>query len=211
MNILNRANSGEKIASIICGAPTKLDGSLVEGLVVAADSGLDRALEAGVKPDIAAGDFDSTKIALPEGIEYVRVPPEKDVTDAWLAAEIAIERGCGELRIFCALGGRIDHTMANLQMLYSLKLRGVKAEIIGEKERVFFLREETARIERTEGYLSVFAFGGNALVSERGVKYEVERAELRESFPLGVSNEICGECAEIAVHRGTVMIMMVRE
>lgn len=199
------------MASIICGAPTALDPAKVEGYVIAADSGLERALAAGIKPAIAAGDFDSTTIALPEGIEYLRVPAEKDVTDTWLAAQIAIERGCTELRFFCALGGRLDHTAANLQLLYSLKLRGIKAEIIGENERVFMLREETARIKRFEGYLSVFAFGGSVVVSESGVKYPLDHAELRENFPLGVSNEISGDYAEITSHSGTAMIMTVKE
>lgn len=199
------------IGSIICGAPSRLDPTNVSGLVVAADSGLERALAAGISPVIAAGDFDSTTIALPQGIEYVRVPAEKDVTDAWLAAEIAIERGCSELRFFCALGGRIDHTMANLQLLYSLKLRGIKAEIFGENERVFFLREESAKIARFDGYLSVFAFGGSVVVSESGVKYPLCRKELVESFPLGVSNKVSADFAEITAHSGTALIMTVRE
>ena len=206
-----RGERPRRIASIICGGPSALDAENVQGLVIAADRGLELALAAGITPDIAAGDFDSSHILPPEGMERVRVPAEKDVTDAWLAAQIAIERGCTELRFFCALGGRADHSAANLQMLYSLRQRGIRAELFGEDERVFFLQNETAWIERFGGYLSVFAFGGNAVASEAGVKYPLERAELFPYYPLGVSNEVSAPLAEITAHSGTLMVMLVTE
>lgn len=206
-----RGESPRRIASIICGGPSALDADNVHGLVIAADRGLELALAAGITPDIAAGDFDSSHILPPEGMERVRVPAEKDVTDAWLAAQIAIERGCTELRFFCALGGRADHSAANLQMLYSLRQRGIRAELFGEDERVFFLQNETVWIERFGGYLSVFAFGGNAVASETGVKYPLERAELFPYYPLGVSNEVSAPLAEITAHSGTLMVMLVTE
>ena len=203
--------SERRVASIICGGPSALDAENVRGLVIAADRGLEFALAAGITPDIAAGDFDSSRIMPPEGMERVRVPAEKDVTDAWLAAEIAIERGCTELRFFCALGGRADHSAANLQMLYSLRTRGIRAEIFGERERIFFLRDETAWIERFDGYVSVFAFGGSAVASETGVKYPLECAELFPHYPLGVSNEVSEPRAHITAHSGTLMVMTVTE
>lgn len=206
-----RGENGRRTASIICGGPSALDAENVRGIVIAADRGLEFALAAGITPDIAAGDFDSSHIMPPEGMERVRVPAEKDVTDAWLAAEIAIERGCTELRFFCALGGRADHSAANLQMLYSLRMRGIRAEIFGERERIFLLRDETTWIERFDGYLSVFAFGGNAVASETGVKYPLDHAELFPYYPLGVSNEVSAPIAEITAHSGTLMIMTVTE
>lgn len=198
----------QKICSIICGAPdAALDPAQVEGLVIAADSGLDHALCAGIVPDIAVGDFDSARCEVPSGVECIRVPPEKDDTDTILAAETAIKRGCGRLKFFCAIGGRTDHTIANLQMLYGLLDKGVSAEIIGDGERLYLLRNGTARIAGFEGYLSVFAFGGNAVASESGVKYPVDKAELSCGYPLGVSNEVTGDFAEITAHSGTLLVV----
>ena len=200
------------ICSIICGAPdVRLDKSLVEGLVIAADKGLDYALRAGITPDIAVGDFDSAESPVPDGIECVRVSPIKDDTDAMLAADTAIERGCDELRFFCALGGRLDHTFANIQMLYDLLKRGVRGSIYGENERVYLLHGETAEIHRYDGYLSVFSYGETAVVSESGVKYPLDRHRLTNSFPLGVSNEITAPTAHITAHEGTVLIMEIKE
>ena len=119
-----------KICTIICGAPCgEFPRELAEGFVIAADKGLDYALEAGISPEIVAGDFDSAKSAVPSGAEIIKFPPEKDYSDAELAAKIALERGFDELRLLCALGGRLDHTIANIQLIYRLKKRGISAEL----------------------------------------------------------------------------------
>ncbi len=195
------------IASVICGAPCGVAyKERVQGLIVAADGGLDNALSAGITPNIAAGDFDSAKAEVPHGVECVRVKPEKDDTDALLAANIAIERGCGEIRFFCALGGRYDHSFANIQMLYGLHMRGIAASIFGDGGILYFVSDR-ACVERYDGYLSVFAYSSGALVSLKGVKYPLERGELNSGYPLGVSNEITAERAEITVHKGTVLIV----
>lgn len=197
-----------KICSIICGAPCAgLDTNLIEGLVIAADRGLDYALAAGITPDIAVGDFDSADSPVPSGVERIEVSPIKDDTDTVLAANTAIERGCDELRFFCALGGRLDHTFANIQMLYDLLNRGIRGKLYGDKECAFLLRNETAEIPRHRKYLSVFSFGESAVVSESGVKYPLDRHRLTNSFPLGVSNEITAPAAAITAHEGTVLIM----
>lgn len=198
----------KNICTIICGAPCGgISPELAEGFVIAADRGCGYALRAGITPDLVAGDLDSFCGEIPEGIELVRVPPEKDDTDAWLAAEIAVERGFTRLRFLAALGGRLDHTFANFQMIYGLLMRGVWAELYGECERAYMVSNGAAEIPRYEGYLSVFAFGGSAVVSEEGTKYPLDRHRLFESFPLGVSNEITAEKAVVTVHSGTALII----
>lgn len=200
--------NGNKICSIICGSPDgRLDRALVEGLVICADSGLDHALKAGITPDIVVGDFDSCTTTVPQGAEVIRVSPIKDDTDTILAADTAIARGCTELRFFCATGGRFDHTFANVQMLEYLSEKGVSAVLYGGCESIRLLRGGmTAVLKQHDGFVSVFALSETAVVSERGMKYPLDRYELRRSFPLGVSNEIAADTAEITVHSGTVIL-----
>lgn len=204
------------ICTIVCGAPCgKFPGEfpkeLVEGYVIAADRGLDYCLAAGITPDLAVGDFDSAAREIPDGIECVRVSPIKDDTDAELAAELAVERGFHKLRFLCALGGRLDHSIANIQMAYRLKRGGVSAELYGGGVKAFFAENEHVSIPRRGGYLSLFAYGGEVEVSESGVKYPLSHAVLSNDFPLGVSNEIVGEFAEIEVFSGTLLILLVDE
>lgn len=199
-----------KICSIICGAPTKgLKKELVEGFVIAADRGLDVALETGITPDLVVGDFDSAKSAVPEGVECIKVSPVKDDTDAMLAADFALKYGCNELRFFCALGGRIDHTVANIQMLYHFKIRGISCALFGDDTVLFLLSNESMEIPKFDGYLSVFAYDKTAVVTEKGVKYPITNHPLTNDMPTGVSNEIVDDQAEITVHSGTALVLEV--
>ena len=197
-----------KVCSIICGAPCEVDKRLVEGFVIAADSGLDRCKAAGITPNLAVGDFDSAVSKIPDGTERVTVPSEKDITDAWLAARIALERSYSELRFFCALGGRMSHSLANVQMLRDLKQKGAVGVLFGERSAVFLLEGKSVRIPRFEGYLSLFALDEAAQVSEAGVKYPLDRHMLTNTFPLGVSNEIIADTAEITVHSGLCIVVL---
>lgn len=205
----------EKICSIICGAPGGLRKELVSGFVIAADSGLDRCLEFGngfgITPNLVVGDFDSAKTAVPDGIERVTVPSEKDDTDAHLAAQIALERGFTELRLFCALGGRASHSIANIQLLRELKKKQVRAALFGERSAMFLICEESVELPRFKGYLSLFALDETAVVSEVGVKYPLNRHTLTNDFSLGVSNEITEKTAVITSHSGLCMIVLEEE
>ncbi|MDE6732141.1 MAG: thiamine diphosphokinase [Oscillospiraceae bacterium] len=204
-----------KICSIICGAPCKLKKELVEGFVIAADSGLDRCLEfgngIGITPDLVVGDFDSAKTEVPSGIEIVTVPSEKDDTDAHLAAQIALERGFTEIRLFCALGGRASHSIANIQLLRELKKKQVRAALFGESSMMFLICNESVELPKFSGYLSLFAMDETALVSEVGVKYPLTLHTLTNDFPLGVSNEITEKTAVITSHEGLCLIVLEEE
>ena len=85
-----------------------------EALVIAADGGL-RHLEAqGLTADLIVGDFDSLG-RVPEGDNILRHPVEKDDTDMLLAVRTGLDRGYRVFVLYGGLGGRLDHTYANLQ------------------------------------------------------------------------------------------------
>ena len=89
-----------------------------DDLIIAADAGYLTAKEMGIVPDVLLGDFDTLgERNIPDGIECLRVPREKDDTDTQLAVRTAIERGAKEIVIIGGLGGRIDHTLSTLAIL----------------------------------------------------------------------------------------------
>lgn len=196
-----------KICSIICGAPSGALPEKPEGLIICADRGLDHALAAGLVPDIVVGDFDSADSQPPEGVRVVRTVPEKDDTDTILACEVAIDKGCDEIRLYCALGGRTDHTIANIQTMEMMRQRGVNVTIVGEGERIYLAHEREVAIPKFRGYVSVFSYGEDCTVSEYGMKYGLVRYRLDNSYPLGVSNEVAEDVGRIIVHAGTALII----
>ena len=200
-----------KVCSIICGSPEGTLPEKPEGLIICADRGLDHALAAGIVPDIAVGDFDSASQLPPPGVRVIRAEPEKDDTDTILACETAISEGCDEIRLYCAMGGRIDHTFANIQTLELLRKRGVNATMIRESARIYLVHEREAVIPAFRGYVSVFSYGETCIVSEYGMKYGIVRYRLDNAYPLGVSNEVAEKEGRIIVHGGTALVIECRE
>ena len=96
-------------------------------LQIAADAGLLLCERLGVRPDVVLGDFDSMDVRQAPA-DCIRVPVEKDDTDTMLALREGLRRGCDTFYLYGATGGaRLDHTLANLQSLFSM---GDRAEHI---------------------------------------------------------------------------------
>lgn len=180
--------------------------------VIACDRGYAYAERCGIRPDLLVSDFDSYAGSIDPGVPIHRFRAEKDDTDTMIAIRTAIERGFTRAELYCALGGRLDHTLANLQSLVFAEKHGLSMRIHGADTEIFSLRNGSLRLPRREGWsLSVFAMEDRCRgVSIRGAKYELERAELSSAFPLGVSNEWAAEEALISVEDGILLIVLSR-
>lgn len=196
-------------------------------LVVAVDGGLPRLLAQGITPDIVLGDFDSLDPAFESILEkfgsenpdrLLRLPCEKDDTDTVYASRICLEHGCKELLFYGALGGRLDHTVANLQTLVWLKKRGADGYLIGKTTLACLVEAETLRLPPDyEGTFSLFALDERVTgVTLRGMKYPLAEAKLTHAFPIGVSNEVDRDsvrqtedgCASVSVRSGLALVIL---
>ena len=177
--------------------------------IIACDRGYAYALRCGVRPDLVVGDFDSYRGELDPGIPVQKLPVEKDDTDTVSALRYALEQGYREITLVCALGGRLDHLLANLQAAVFAAKRGAALRIVGADTEILTLRPGSLRLPRKEGWsLSVFAAEDRCRgVSITGAKYELHDAELTNDFPLGVSNEWAAPEAEISLREGTMLIV----
>ncbi|MFT3951954.1 MAG: thiamine diphosphokinase [Oscillospiraceae bacterium] len=210
------AQSMNRDAVIFCGGAQDLMGiedtlcnACDSALVICADAGLRMAQMLGVSPDLAVGDFDSYTDALPQNIEILRVAAEKDDTDTMLAVRTALARGCRRITLTGALGGRLDHTFANLQTLDFIVGQGAAGEILSPTERVRMLTPGAYRFETLPGFsLSVFAYAGEcADVTLTGVRYPLQNALLTAGFPIGISNEISADFAGISFSAGKLLVI----
>ena len=176
--------------------------------LIACDRGYAHALASGLRPDLVIGDFDSYAGSVDAGIPVRQLPFEKDDTDTMSAVRWACAEGFEELELHCALGGRLDHTLANLQALVFAAQRGLRASIQSPDTVIRALHGGTLRIPRREGFsLSVFSVTDSCRVSIRGAKYALENALLTNAFPLGVSNEWAAPETEISAEDGTLLIV----
>ncbi len=179
--------------------------------IICADAGYKKAIENSIAPDLVVGDFDSLG-EVPKN-ENIKVhPSEKDETDTFLAINCGIERGYKSFVIFGALGGRLDHTFANIQLLKYLAEHGMKCTLHSPRETVTVLKDSSLVFSENErGVISVFSLSDSSEgVTETGLKYCLENAVLTSSFPLGVSNEFIGKESVISVKSGVLMIVRER-
>mgnify|MGYP000591586272 CR=1 FL=1 len=101
-------------------------------LAIAADGGLDHMRAMGLSPDFVIGDFDSLSGDVPDSDRSVRLPPQKDDPDLLSALKVGWSRGAREFHIYGALGGRIDHTIANMQLMALLASHGGIGYLYGD-------------------------------------------------------------------------------
>lgn len=181
-----------------------------DDLVIAADSGYDNAKLLGEKPTVLLGDMDSiSNDRIPEDIEVLKVPAQKDFTDTQLAVDTAIKRGAREIVIIGGLDGRLDHTLSNLAILEDLYKKGIFAHITNGYNRVRFIDSTSTLLPRSGfGYFGLLCFSEKAKgVSIEGAKYPLKNAKLERTFQFAISNEIIGNCALISVRKGSLYIV----
>ena len=177
--------------------------------VIAADAGYLHAQNYNIQPNLIVGDFDSS--ADPGGLEVPveRFSSHKDDTDCLLAVRRGLKEGCTHFVILGGLGGRLDHTLANLQTLTFLADHGARGELKGDGSWITLLRQDSISLPQQEGYLSVFALGGPCSgVTLTGTEYPLKQAQLTPNFPMGVSNHIVEQTATIGVQQGDLLVMI---
>jgi thiamine pyrophosphokinase len=177
-------------------------------LLIAADAGYEQLVKRGLKPDLIVGDFDSLG-SIPESENIVRHPVMKDDTDLMLAIRLGLERGYKFFYIYGGLGGRLDHTIANIQALDFIAHNGGIGYLFGEAETVTVFADGVFSFpEGSDGIISVFAQGGIAEgVTLKGLLYPLNNATLTPSYPLGVSNEFTGSEASVTVKKGRLLVI----
>lgn len=175
--------------------------------VIAADAGYEYCRKNNIIPDLVLGDFDSLGAA-PKHPNVVQLPTEKDDTDTVFAIKTGLEKGYRHFYIYGGLGGkRSDHTMANLQSLLYLANRKARGWLFGEN-CVWTAIKNTSITIKGEGNVSVFCIDGAAHgVTLKGLKYEIENAEISSDFPIGVSNSMSAETASVEVTDGALLVM----
>lgn len=179
-----------------------------EDLLMAADGGLAAVDAMGLVPHLVIGDFDSLG-SVPDRPNTVVLPREKDVTDMHAAIDLGLERGYTRFVLYGGTGGRLAHTLANLQLLDYLAQKGCRGFLAGDGTVATAVHNGTLTFPaRMRGYLSLFCNSGTARgVTLSGLKYELSDAALTGSFPLGVSNEFIGVPARVSVADGTLLVL----
>jgi thiamine pyrophosphokinase len=210
----------KKIVFLICGGPigdlnflrTEREHHRPLGLICA-DGGARHIHALGLLPDLIVGDMDSLDGELQrdfvrQGSRIMRYPGAKDETDAQLALEMVFMMAPDEIRIYGALGARIDHTLANLSLLIAAADQGIEARLLDEWCEMFLIRQR-AVIEGGIGQtVSLFALGDDVTgVNLEGFEYPLQNATITLSKPIGISNRLTSTQGIISVGSGDLLAL----
>ncbi len=184
-----------------------------DDFVMCADAGYGFAKEKNIKTDLLIGDFDSYEGSLPdkENIEIIKVSAVKDDTDTGLCVKEAIKRNFSEILLIGGVGGRVSHTLANIQTMAYAAVLGKRISLVDGTRKLYVLSGPDSLVipkpKRKNNYLSLFAHGGDCEgVSVCGVFYPLESSGLKSDYPLGCSNVITGDRAIIKIERGVLIV-----
>jgi thiamine pyrophosphokinase len=164
--------------------------------VIAADSGLDHALAAGLEPELLVGDLDSVS---PAGLEWAREhripvqqhPADKDCTDTELALVAAAVLRPHRITVVGGVGDRLDHLLGTLLALGHDALDGIETQAIVGTTVAIVVRPGAAVALPVEpgATFSVLALHGPATgVTLTGSRWPLTHADLSPTTALGLSN-----------------------
>lgn len=196
--------------------PAWVEDGIPEGMireddcVIAADRGFLLCRAAGIEPDFCLGDYDSLRPGEVPPANARVCAPEKDDTDSAMALKLALSLGLDDVVLVGGTGGRLDHTVANLQLMRYTRSREARLTLAGRFDRAELLSPgEYALSPDGPQRFSLFAFSPEVTgLCIRGAKYPLEDAVLTDAFPLGVSNErLPGRAAVVCFSGGQLLLV----
>ena len=182
--------------------------------VIAADAGLEVLRPLHISPNAVVGDLDTVdKKVLEEyqnqpDIEFEIHKPEKDETDTELALLTAARQGCEAVDILGALGGRMDHAIGNIQLMYQFFCQVMEVNIYDARNRLYLLGGHKV-FHREEVYGKYISFLPMTETVEgltlRGFKYPLQRRTIGLGTSLCISNELKREEGILELEKGVLL------
>jgi thiamine pyrophosphokinase len=185
----------------------------IGALIIAADSGVERALAVGLVPSVAIGDFDSADPTALESVaraggQLIAHPAAKDQTDLELALDFASTYGPDRITVLGGHGGRLDHFLGNVQLLASPAYAAHEIVAFMGPARVVVVRRAAKLEGRLGDLVTILAVNEVARgVRTRGLLYPLVGEELAPGTTRGVSNELAETSAEVSVESGTLLVI----
>jgi len=174
-------------------------------LLIAADGGARHLRKMNLTPQVIIGDMDSIDLATPDNdVEQLRFPEAKDKTDGELAVELALERGCDEVVLYGAAGGRLDHFMGNVSLLTKfpgrLVIRTREATLaVVDRQKEYVIHGKPGAI------VSLIPFPITERVTTSGLAYALISQDLLPGTR-GISNVLQADEACICVGGGLLLV-----
>ncbi len=182
-------------------------------LLIACDGGARYLASAGIRPDVLLGDMDSLapeQLAEYEkgGVEILRHKTDKDFTDTALALDYALALQPSAVDIWGALGGRMDHALANIHLLIRGRQAGVGVRLVDDYSEMLAPDGEIAFGDAIGCLVSLLALSEVVEgITVEGFRYPLTNENLLLSESRGISNLITASPATIRFRKGHLLVI----
>lgn len=187
--------------------------------IIACDKGLELLYKCNMKPNYIIGDFDSVNKNIlihykkNKDINIIELKPEKDYTDTHMAIKLAIRLKSNTITIAGAIGSRLDHTLANINILKEALDNKILCKIVDENNNISLINKNTI-IEKDNKYkyislipITTVATG----ITLQGFKYSLENATMKIGESIGISNEQLEQIAKINIKEGILILLKTKD
>lgn len=168
--------------------------------IVCADGGYLHAVSAKAKVNAVVGDFDSSDF--PDNVEYIVYPKEKDLSDAEIAIEYAVEKYGKDIVMTCSLGKRLDHQLFNVFLL--TKYPFLKIE---EDDVLAFMCGKYEEFSKYKNLTVSFLPVGDANVTLENFKYNINSRNVKTGETVTLSN-VALKNATVRINSGKVIAVI---
>lgn len=205
---------------LLCGKANNLRFTSHIDMWVGVDKGAITLLEHNIIPICAIGDFDSITSQQFAYVEQqvphiVRLNPHKDLTDTEAALNYCLTKLTQEytidtIEIYGATGGRLDHFLANLNILANVeaKRQNISLSLIDAQNKLTILPSGHYKIDQEHyNYLSFIPRNEGVQITLNNVKYPLTDKRLNLSDSLTVSNEWLEGPAEVSIDNGQMIMI----
>ena len=182
--------------------------------IICADGGANHAYNMDIIPNYIIGDLDSINKDIVKHyktykVKFEQFPTKKNETDSELCIYLSDKLKTKELHLIGALGGRIDHTIANINLLYYIRQMDIVPKIISEYEEIYIASNEEISVQGKKGdTISIIPIKGDANgVTLKNLEYSLENYNMKFSVPLGISNIMLDSKCNIKVNEGNLIVI----
>ena len=175
-------------------------------VVVAADSGADRALAAGVMPTAVIGDFDSisegAKAAIaPERLFRIAEQESTDFDKVLRSVDAPFVLALG------VTGAQVDHGLAVLNAL--VRHRGPPCLVISAKDIIFHAPQAVELTLKVGDRFSLFPMGPNMGTSQ-GLHWPIDGLQLAPDGKTSTSNKVSEAKVQLRFDRPGMLVIVPR-
>lgn len=186
---------------------------------IGADEGALFIVDQGVPLHTAIGDFDSISVEQKENLQnlsphVIIYPEEKDETDLELAINHAMDLEPTSVLFFGVTGGRMDHSLINIQLLYTLQKQEIDAKIIDQQNEISLFTQGNHVVKHSETYPYISFIPMSEQVEGlflTGFYYPLENRTITWGSSLCLSNKLLFKKGNFSFTSGILILIKSRD